>query len=507
MICKISSNKVIHILVLLLVIGISSSSIAQETFPLLFRCPHDEMSMSMIENNEHQFIAVGFENIKSYYDMSGRKAKIWKFGNASDSLTRIYTFNDSACCFTKIFQTEGGNYHVFGTFCIPPAYNTYSISSFELDNQLNIVQQKKIDVENLANFYAETIRKIMGNYYLFGVGHCGDTVKSFVIRLDSNLNLVRYKTFVYPAEGDGYFMDCILSPDSSKLYAVTNFPHDGKGCHFFVYDTSLNLLSIKPLPGYSNFNLHYYVDYSHNITIKNFTNNNLLIGSIMSISNNGDVETKIGFTIQDISMQWKPVHYFGSNDTSFYTTYGRPTFDFHNQDSIFFTGTKNQISSFFPSKPSWLIAGALNADLQPYFINYYGGDAYYHANSMLLTSDGGYIILADRYDKNTQGLQYDVFFLKLNNKGIITNSKPIEVCPRQDFIVSPNPFRKHFQVQLFTEQALFTIVDLSGREVYKSMLTKGMNQIDASGLNAGVYLARVKINDYRYYTEKIIKIE
>ena len=483
------------------------SSIAQETYSLLFRCPYDEMALSVIENNQHEYIAVGFENIKA--DISGHRGKLWKFGSSTDTMTKVYTYNDTSFSITNIFQTAVGDYRAFGIYRYPPDFNRPVIAMLELDLEFEIVNKKTINLPNLNQHGANVIRFINGYYFLFGIGHWGDTVKSFVFKVDQELNLVNYSCLSSPAEEYGYFMDCILSPDSTKFYAVTNFPNEGDGaCHLFVYDTALNLLSVKVFPHYLNTNQGIFEDFSHNVTIANFPNNRILTAAVMGKMLNWDQEVKIGFSLLDTTMQWVPPQYFGSDDTTFYTAYGRPTFAFRNPDSIFFTGTKRQIPSFFPQQPNWLIAGALDSTLQPYFINYYGGDAYYHANSMLLTSDGGYLILADRYDKNTQDYEYDVFFLKLDKNGLITANEHQTFCPQQVCAINPNPFTDNLQIDLFIEKARISITEASGKEVANFTLSKGKNQINTISLPGGMYFARIISNKQQILqTEKLIKIK
>ncbi|PKP48719.1 MAG: hypothetical protein CVT94_07570 [Bacteroidetes bacterium HGW-Bacteroidetes-11] len=485
------------------------SSIAQGTYSLLFRCPYDEMSMSVIENSQHEFVAVGFDNTKPYYDLSGRRGKIWKFSSPTDTLTKTYYLNDTSLSFIQIFQNGEGNYHVFGIYSFPPDYKEYSIAMLELNSDFELVKQKSVVLPDLNHHVSDVIRFFHGNYYLFGVGYWGDTVKSFVFKVDQELNLVNYSCLSSPAQESGYYMDCILSPDSTKFYAITSFPNEGDGaCHLFVYDTALNLISVKVFPKYMDLNQGIYENFSHNVTIANFSNNRILTAAVMGKMLNWDQEVKIGFSFLDTTMQWVPPQYFGSDDTTFYTAYGRPTFAFRNPDSIFFTGTKRQIASFFPQKPNWLIAGALDSTLQPYFINYYGGDAYYHANSMLLTSDGGYLILADRYDKNTQDNEYDVFFLKLDKDGLITGSEHQTLCPQNVCAIHPNPFNDNLQIDLFIEKARLSIIDVSGREAAIISLSKGNNKINTISFPCGIYFARIISNKQQILqTEKLIKIK
>ena len=483
------------------------SSTAQGTYSLLFRCPYDEMSMSVIENSQHEYVAVGFENIKP--DISGHRGKLWKFSSSTDTMTRAYDFNDTSFSFTNIFQNTVGDYHAFGIYRYPPDFNRPVIAMMELNSEFEIVNKKIINLPNLNQHGANVIRLINGYYFLFGIGHWGDTVKSFVFKVDQELNLVNYSCLSSPAQESGYYMDCILSPDSTKFYAVTNFPNEGDGaCHLFVYDTALNLLSVKVFPHYMNLNQGIDEYYINNVTISTFPYNRILTGAVMGKMLNWDLEVKIGFSFLDTTMQWVPPQYFGSDDTTFYTAYGRPTFAFRNPDSIFFTGTKRQIASFFPQKPNWLIAGALDSTLQPYFINYYGGDAYYHANSMLLTSDGGYLILADRYDKNTQDNEYDVFFLKLDKNGLITGSENQTLCPQKVCVINPNPFTDNLQIDLFIEKARLSITDVSGREAANISLSKGINKINTISFPGGIYFAWIISNKQLILqTEKLIKIK
>ncbi|MBV2245813.1 MAG: hypothetical protein KUL83_01510, partial [Lentimicrobium sp.] len=258
------------------------SSIAQGTYSLLFRCPYDEMSMSVIENNQHEYVAVGFDNTKPYYDLSGRRGKIWKFTSPTDTLTKTYYLNDTSLSFIQIFQNGEGNYHVFGIYSFPPDFKEYSIAMLELNSDFEIVKQKSVVLPDLNHHVSDVIRFFNGYYYLFGVGHWGDTVKSFVFKVDQELNLVNYSCLASPAEESGYYMDCILSPDSTRFYAVASFPSEGDGaCHLFVYDTALNLLSVKVFPKYLDLNQGIFEDFSHNVTIANFSNNRILTAAVM----------------------------------------------------------------------------------------------------------------------------------------------------------------------------------------------------------------------------------
>lgn len=482
------------------------SSIAQETYSLLFRCPYDEMAMSVIENHQHEYVAVGFDNTKPYYDLSGRRSKIWKFSNSIDTVTFVYSFHDTSAIFTRVFQLENNHYHVFGTYFLPPNYNQLAILMLELDSEMKIVKQKTLSYPSLTDYGASVVRKYMNKYYLWGEGNLNSQIVHFVCSLDNNYDISNFRYYQSLITQDSYFMDCILSPDSTRFYAVTNFPSEGDGaCHLFVYDTTLNLLSVKVFPHYMNLNQGIFEDFSHNVTIANFPNNRMLTGAVMGKMLNWDQEVKIGFSLLDTTMKWVPPQYFGSDDTTFYTAYGQPTFVFRNPDSIFFTGTKRQIPSFFPQKPNWLIAGALDSTLQPYFINYYGGDAYYHANSMLLTSDGGYLILADRYDKNTQDNEYDVFFLKLDKNGLVTGNTLPEICPLRSFLLSPNPGSNEVHLDLAPLHAQLFIYNVSGILVHSQSLTQGTNLINTTKLPKGIYMFSVTDENNNTNSQKWIK--
>jgi hypothetical protein len=71
----------------------------------------------------------------------------------------------------------------------------------------------------------------------------------------------------------------------------------------------------------------------------------------------------------------------------------------------------------------------------------------------------------------------------------------------------PNPAKESVRVLLSNMQQFVTevsVTDLSGRLVLRKTLTMGQNELDISGLGAGMYIVRAAFNG-QVYTSKLIK--
>lgn len=152
------------------------------------------------------------------------------------------------------------------------------------------------------------------------------------------------------------------------------------------------------------------------------------------------------------------------------------------------------------------MTGMLNRELQQQFIHYYGGDAYYQAYVMKCTSDGGVFIVGRRYDYLSIENQDDVYVLKLNKQGLITNINPkISFLRERLAFVNPNPFTDEFTVNLLANKAKMNLLDLSARSLLTVNLSYGSNGINAEHLKPGVYVLKIQFDNGEILVEKIIK--
>ncbi|MFZ4707148.1 MAG: T9SS type A sorting domain-containing protein [Bacteroidales bacterium] len=494
----------------ILLILVQYISNAQDSYQVLFRNGLNDGVCSMIEDNSGNIIAVGGRNTQDYYKETNR-GTIWKINSATDTLSKTISFDDTASYFGYIEQKGNGNFLVIGILFLPPAYETNALIFLELDSNLEKVSQKSLAINGSTSIGVHLVKKFNNEYYVFGnllennIDH-----KRCIIKLDSDLDTIRTQLYDDPSHGGGLFMDCILSPDSNQLwtfcYAFTSAnatPDD-----LFVFDTSLNFIYSKPFPHYLNpVTYDIEVAYEHNMTVKWITDSTFLVGCnhLRTFNHQQDIEEDIGFSEMDSILGLVPVTYKGATDTNDYATYFRGTFDFKVTDSIVYSGTKNQISEFWPHNPSWIKAGMMSKSLHPYYDRYYGGDAYYRSMIIKSTSDGGSVIAATRYDYLTQNSECDVIFIKLNPEGLITGYKDNEICPYTIFNLNPNPANEYLNVLLIIHKAEMKIYDVSGSLIFQEQIIEGKNLIDCRHLKSGLYTCEITTPKGEVFTKKWIK--
>ena len=123
-------------------------------------------------------------------------------------------------------------------------------------------------------------------------------------------------------------------------------------------------------------------------------------------------------------------------------------------------------------------------------------------------------------DQHAAFNQYSVVYYRLkqvDNDGKINYSQVLALRLRQDqaagLVVAPNPFQSRFQVQVKSEQAgqaRIQIQNLNGQTLVskQAIVYAGQNTLQVDGLSslsAGVYMARIWVNDVPVGVQKVVK--
>ena len=480
----------------------------QNTYHILFKNPNHDWINGMIENSDKQIIGVGFSihSLSAYY--ASMTPKIWRISDQGDTLTKSFTFSDTTLAFSRIIQLENGNYLIVGNVFIPPEYQVENLVLLELNQDFEIITRKLYSIAGYSVLGVHVFFKLSNGYLFLGRVDEGQNSKMCMMKLDNNYDTIRTRVYSYPIYQAGDFMDGIFSPDSSQIWAFSNEliydPHQSD--HLIVFDTAMNLVKIKSFPHFVNQNPPYYnieVEYEHNMSVRSFSDSTFLVGCNHFHEIDGKPQWDMGFSILDTTMTKVPIQYIGSIDTIEYASLIPPTFDYKNPDSIFFAGIKRFVMDFWPQKQSWIRIGLLRNNLQPDFTRFYGGDAYYKVLLTMTTSDGGFVIACTRYDYKTQNQEDDIFFLKVNNEGLITGNKEQTICPESVFAIYPNPANDHVTLDLIVPEAEMLMCDISGKILLKKKVHEGYNSIDCTVLIPGVYIIEVKTREGKKYSEKL----
>lgn len=482
---------------------------SQNSFEITFHSPLDEAVWDFIENTDHKIIAVGWHDDPGY-NLASHDGMIWVVGSPSDTLTRSIDLNDTALIFNYIEQMSNGNYLIIGNIIYPPVYNIGDAIAYELDTQFNIVSKKIIHSIDDAINELRFVKHFGENYYLFGVGDFNHDRAPVIIKLDDQLNVVDSTIFWEHIGAMTPFMDCLFKEDSIQLWAFTNSMTSiyNSPDELMVLDSSLNVISKKKFPSHINGYIH-DVDYGSRMSAEWMNDSDFVVGCdhrVIDFSIPPTAEHDIGLSLLDSTLTLSPIVYAGAPDTMDYAADLR-CIDALNSNEIFYAGTKRHISEFYPQKPSWIIAGKIDQNLQKQYELYYGEDAYYKTMTIKAANDGGSIISAWRHDYLTQNNEYDVHFLKLNGQGIVTNNNTLEKPGYNNFNIYPNPLQDIIWIDSRCEHASMSLYDICGRKLMSADLHFGTNEFSISELEGQVLIIKVLENNNETYSYKIVKVK
>jgi hypothetical protein len=74
-----------------------------------------------------------------------------------------------------------------------------------------------------------------------------------------------------------------------------------------------------------------------------------------------------------------------------------------------------------------------------------------------------------------------------------------------DITIFPNPFNENIFISADNE-GYIDIMDITGKIIYKSKLSNGINEISTSHFLKGIYLVKIQNKDNSIRTFKIVKI-
>ncbi len=157
-------------------------------------------------------------------------------------------------------------------------------------------------------------------------------------------------------------------------------------------------------------------------------------------------------------------------------------------------------------KPSSLLVGKLDYNLNTKWLQYYGGDKYYHAFNIKATSDGGCICIGTVNDTINHNNKRDIFVLKLDSNGLVSWDQTIEI-PKVNINVFPNPSNDKVNINISDfdfQDAIIEIYNVKGTKIHSIEHMSSNLEIDVVGWSPGIYLGRIIIEGKRFTTFKFV---
>lgn len=179
-------------------------------------------------------------------------------------------------------------------------------------------------------------------------------------------------------------------------------------------------------------------------------------------------------------------------------------------DTIFVVSCYNfaPITSTGQNSPTWIQVTRIDSNMHIIDNHFYGGDAYYLPFNIKKTSDGGAIIVGNRYDvNNPDNHVFNAFVLKINSSGEATGIFDESIDVSKQAVVYPNPGFDFLNLKTGEQlkTSIFKMYDIYGKLILSKEVNSTEMKINTSGLKRGTYLWNVTKNSIVIESGKWIK--
>lgn len=339
----------------------------------------------------------------------------------------------------------------------------------ELDNNLNILSQKEITIDSII--LQTAILNNKGNLIIAGVrgGNPINSQRSVLLEINSTQGLINYQNL----SSSPVFFPTALAELNNKYYLYSH------ALNFHIYNQNLELDTIINFPDGPLSSQKAYV-----IDSKMYLNGVDKYEILFSIDTNYTIDT-LQISPYPFNIQATQRGYFsidGNEEGFLFNSNTIGGCSFYNYNSL----CENHFSIRKVDT-----TGVLQWEY------YIGGDATYLVFHVTATSDGGCIVVFDRYEQFD--INEDVYYIKFDADGNVEADyfgginlyTSIEKIPKpKSFLIYPNPAKNHINIISSDYSNKFiTVFNGLGQTVFKEVLTE---KIDVSNLKNATYFYTIE---------------
>ncbi len=474
------------------------TSLAQCNFFKTYLRPSHERAFSAVEMPDGSFLLAGEIRQSGYNDVNeGYLVKLTSAGEV-DQEKIINPANAARLCLLIPYQYENASYLCIGSSDSLVGDEAFGNKIFYgLDENLNVTYYKYAGYQ--YNYKTYPMQYITYNDTIMYLMSDNSKIKQ-VSSLASFVDVVKYR----------------LPFDSLSSYTTPNYSIVGD----LIIKSNDTILDLYVFPSNRRITLNenliylktsnYPLDFRSNICTTLLDENGYLIAGEYFDPYAGI--DKLGcLKMSNVDDPIDSLIYNPSEDTNFYG--GARENTAINGNYIYITGFYNVNAMWFPYNynPSWVTVTKADLELNMISTHFYGGDAQYCPYSIIPTSDGGCFITGYSYDYINNlpigNYELDIFALKTDANGLITELPDQPQAKAHDAILYPNPGRENINIQSGPQinGALFTLYDMQGRAVLSETITNTQLRLSAAHLPAGIYPWQIVFKNKEIESGKWIK--
>jgi hypothetical protein len=476
------------------------SAYSQNTFELLVENNYDEIVLDVIELPDGNFILVGTYEDPNQSDIyHGYIIKMNNTGNIISSayindysycmLHNVHFYNDELYVIATLRENTDTNF-VIGLF----RFNTdlglldVNINSLEGNKQIGFVNSiidsdSNLVICGISNDYSVTGVNIGSNGYVYKMSITGDSLSSkFFVR---EANLLKYPTgIIEKVDSTGYNLFI-------KYYTSTS------NCSKINLNKNLQEMSVINL--YSEIaEDNYALHSSTHATPIRINDSSILISGRYPLN-----ETFFTFTMSEEDSIISTAYIENENRIQWANTYGNSI----NGNNIYSGYTSNVSFSdfYFSHDTSHIHIVKFDEELNIIWHKVLGGDAYYNLYRVLACSDGGCLLVANKfeYEDNPDKIR-NVYIAKLSIDGDFLWKREYPVSKM--ISIFPNPVKNNLYLDLSKNVSIneYKIFNQLGDLVLSGQHFSGTINVDA--LSVGTYIIQLSTN-IGIVSEKFTKVK
>lgn len=455
-------------------------TIAQQTFFKSYLRPSHERAFSATEMPDGGFLLAG-EIRQSGYN-STNEGYLLKISSLGEIVQEKFLNpgNAARLCLIVPYQNESATYLCIGSSDSLVGDDSYGNKIFYgLDNNLDVVYSQFF--KHQFNYLTYPWQYIIENDTIMYLQSDNSRIKQSN-SLSSFVDVVKYRM---PFDSLGYYavptnsVACdILFKSSDAILDLYVFPSRRR----ITLNKNLNYIKTSTYP----------IEFSSNICTTILDTAGYLITGEYSNPYTGLCQLGC-IKLDNNDLPLDSLIFNPSADTNYYA--GARENTIVNGNFIYMTGFYNVYAIPFPYNynPSWVSVTKADLDLNMISTHFYGGDAQYCPYSIIATSDGGCFVTGYSYDyiNNLPNNNYelDIFALKTDSDGLITELPDQPQAKAHDAIVYPNPGIEYLNIQSGPQitGAEFYMFDINGNAVIVEKITNTQLKVNTAYLPSGTY--------------------
>lgn len=463
----------------------------QTTFTLLISNPTNEIPGGIVELSDQSFVL----SSAFYTDQTDRLGqRFFKINNTGivthDSI--IENPNGAACLWFLVYTSDTN------IFCIGDWNNLNEKDQkwvMHIDTGLNIQWEKKHQTNYDYFKTTDAFRNSQNNIITSAVASDSiDPSRDFLFFQEYSMTGDLIKSSVDSSAHNAISYDMIEFPGDNMYRAAVAFynPYYSSG-QILMIDSSLTVIGVDSIP--------YWVSLYNSMKKIN--------DSCYYISGNTHIYGGYDYALMrlDQNNDCKKVSILGQQDTIDYAGIVK-SMDFIDQNLIYVGATSN-IDLFygrFSQQKSWYALSSFDSLLNLRWTKYYGGNACYFLQSVTATKDGGALLAGTRFDYTVQN-DCDIYLIKVDENGVLTNDDHIQTQTVHDAIVFPNPGSNYVTIESGPQisGSEFRMNNIEGKQMISTTLTERRTTLETQFLPSGIYVWQIIFQERLVESGKWIK--